>query len=439
VISPSQLPLVAMLAGVAAVFAYSSVMIVLGARRVPVHSHGDFNFVLLIPCLNEERVIGRTIASLLDLDPKHLTIIAIDDGSDDATRSIVRSFDDPRVVLLRRNLPHARKGKGEALNAAYRLLSREPALHGHARARLIVGVMDADGRLEKGTFDSVSAAFADPQTGGVQVAVRMANRTRWLARMQDVEFAVLGRVFQRGRSRLGSVGLGGNGQFTRVLALDSLASAPWSGCLTEDLELGTRLHSYGWNIAYVDDVAVWQQAVEGMRPLVRQRTRWFQGYLQCISMLPLLTGTPRATRAKKAEVSMSIMLPVVLLLMTMLNVVLIVLALFNLVRGPASFGVKDAALSYSLVFLHVPFVVYAYRRTAKTSFLSTIVLAHLYGVYMLIWVPAGMRAIWRQVRGFHRWDKTERTVDLSESAGLVDLSDAVTRPPSAPTSAGAAV
>ena len=53
-------------------------------------------------------------------------------------------------------------------------------------------------------------------------------------------------IFQRGRQRVGSVGLGGNGQFTRLTALQSLATAPWTDCLTEDLDLGIRLLCRGW-------------------------------------------------------------------------------------------------------------------------------------------------------------------------------------------------
>ena len=42
-------------------------------------------YVFLIPCLNEEKVIKRTIYNLLKLRYKRMMIIPIDDDSDDRT------------------------------------------------------------------------------------------------------------------------------------------------------------------------------------------------------------------------------------------------------------------------------------------------------------------------------------------------------------------
>ncbi len=50
-----------------------------------------------------------------------------------------------------------------------------------------------------------------------------------LARMQDMEFVIYTEVFQRGRRHLGSVGLGGNGQFMRLSAMLSLGPARGPG------------------------------------------------------------------------------------------------------------------------------------------------------------------------------------------------------------------
>ncbi|MGH2968452.1 MAG: hypothetical protein ACRDK0_05240 [Solirubrobacteraceae bacterium] len=44
------------------------------------------------------------------------------------------------------------------------------------------------------------------------------------------------RLVQAGRDPLGSVGLGGNGQFVRLSALQDMGDSPWSRCLTEDLD-----------------------------------------------------------------------------------------------------------------------------------------------------------------------------------------------------------
>jgi 1,2-diacylglycerol 3-beta-glucosyltransferase len=81
-------------------------------------------FWIVIPALNEERVVAATVAAALALDtPEHpVKVLVVDDGSTDGTPGILAGIDDPRLHVLRREPPEARKGKGEALNAAYRLI-----------------------------------------------------------------------------------------------------------------------------------------------------------------------------------------------------------------------------------------------------------------------------------------------------------------------------
>ncbi|HEX7097369.1 MAG TPA: glycosyltransferase, partial [Acidimicrobiales bacterium] len=374
-------------------------------------------------------VIGRTVQRLLEQRRHNLAVLVIDDASDDSTASIVEAFPRDRVWLLRRSLPDARKGKGEALNAGFRHLCQSDLLRGWPSNRVIVGVLDADGRLEPGALAEVERCFGDPRTGGVQIGVRMYNRDGGLlARMQDIEFATIGRLFQRGRDRIGSAGLGGNGQFTRLLALRSIGPAPWSRCLTEDLELGLQLHVRGWHVRYCGDVSVAQQALLDVRRLVRQRARWFQGYLQCLSLLTLVTGSPKVGLRKRIELGMGLILPVLLLL----NSVAILLGFVAFVSAlvSAAFDGWDAGRAlrhlpvlYAFSFATVPLVACAYRQVDKISWLRAVALAHAYVVYSnLVWLPAGWRAAVRAVRGQDRWDKTERT---ASAADVIDLRDVI--------------
>ena len=66
--------------------------------------------------------------------------------------------------------------------------------------------------------------------------------------MQDNEFAVYGHVYQTGRNGWATAGMGGNGQFNRLSALDWIADhkGPWRDRLTEDQDLGLRLLGCGW-------------------------------------------------------------------------------------------------------------------------------------------------------------------------------------------------
>src|SRR3954471_5785398 len=85
-------------------------------------------FVFVLPCLNEEVVIERSLERLLALGGGEFAVLVVDDASADNTASIVERFQGERVWLLRRRLPDAQKGKGQALNAAYRHLLRDRSL-----------------------------------------------------------------------------------------------------------------------------------------------------------------------------------------------------------------------------------------------------------------------------------------------------------------------
>jgi len=226
----------------------------------PAGAHGGGFFVFLMPCLNEELVIARSLQRLLSMPADNFAVMVIDDGSDDGTAAAVTGVADERVWLLSRKLPNARQGKGEALNDAIAQLVSSDRLAGRDPDSVIIAVVDADGHLDPHALADVTEFFADPRVGAVQIGVRINNRDRsMLARMQDMEFVIYTEVFQRGRRHLGSVGLGGNGQFVRLSALRSLGPAPWTRSLTEDLDLGVRLAAAGWRNEYCRTAAVHQQ------------------------------------------------------------------------------------------------------------------------------------------------------------------------------------
>lgn len=70
----------------------------------------DFDLTVVIPALNEEKALGHTIDSLVEVFTKELRdyrIIVINDGSTDGTQGIMDSYRDgnPRVILLKNEKP----------------------------------------------------------------------------------------------------------------------------------------------------------------------------------------------------------------------------------------------------------------------------------------------------------------------------------------------
>lgn len=376
-------------------------------------------FVVMIPCLNEELVIGRSLDRLLTIPRADFAVLVVDDGSDDRTADIVRSYDPDRVWLLQRALPEARSGKGRALNAGYRYLLDRGEVSGHSHEDVVVVILDADGRLEQNAFLEVAPYFRDPRTGAVQVGVRMYNaRESLLGRMQDFEFLTFTEIFQRGRQRLGSVGLGGNGQFTRLSALASLGAEPWTDCLTEDLDLGLRLWAKGWDNHYCPRTHVSQQALHSPRRLVRQRTRWFQGHLQCWKRIPQVMRADRPAQAR-IELVQHLISPALVLAMSLPTIVFLVGMLAVLVASPL--GTLRLALAghglllvvwYLLALGLAPAYAFAYwLRTKDCSFRRSLLLAHLFCLYSYLWLPAGWAAVFRIMRRQGSWAKTARTVE----------------------------
>lgn len=385
-------------------------------------------FWLIIPCLNEERVIARTVTAALPLSAPgaRTNVLVIDDGSDDATPQVLARIADPNLHVLRRDLPDARQGKGAALNAAYRHIRDRVAAAGGDPHRTVIGIIDADGRGTPNLLDEVATVLSDSAVGAVQCRVRIHNRDRVLGALQDIEFGCIANASQVLRDRVGMVGLGGNGQFTRLSVLQSLGDAPWSDCLVEDLELGLRLHLAGTRIRYASRAAISQQALVDVARLIRQRTRWAQGNLQCIRYLPAV-ATSREIRNTAMLESMHYLLAPwlnalgMVLLGLLWTVAAARAALFGAgttVVGSTADLAQFTALWAALLFLPGLLWAFAHRLHLRDEALSRCLLAGvLYPGFLALGLVSSFRAIGRHLSGRTGWVKTERLNEELASTG----------------------
>jgi cellulose synthase/poly-beta-1,6-N-acetylglucosamine synthase-like glycosyltransferase len=395
-----------------------SLFTVLGRVRTRPARDGDLPFfVFVIPCLNEEVVIGRSLDTLLGM-AGDFAVLVIDDGSDDGTARIVEHYDPRRVWLLRRTAPNARQGKGAALNHAFRYLLESGVLAGRDPHNVVVAVLDADGRLRSDALAAVAPHFQDRRVGAVQVGVRMYNAGETLlARMQDMEFVVFTELYQRARNHLTTVGLGGNGQFVRLAALQTLEGEPWSDCLTEDLELGIRLRLENWINVFEPATWVEQQAVTRLPRLVRQRARWFQGHLQCARLLPAILNSDLPDRAV-LDLSWHLLAPVMILAMSLWSALFVVALAVTWAVDPTGswqFVSEHAWILPAFYALSIgPAALYGAlykRRAPELPVWRVVLLAHAFIGYGYIWFAAGWRAVWQVVSGRRGWAKTSRTPD----------------------------
>lgn len=420
------------------------VMILLPFLRRPPTQLGDsaeFSWHFFIPARDEEAVIETTLGRCQrDFPDAHLWVI--DDASEDRTAELVLAVgeSDPHVHLVRRFRPNARTGKGPALNSAYRALDAwlPPSAD---RTRAIVAVIDADGRLSPDALDYVSSSsvFGDREVGAAQIAVRMENRdnlgehaavsragrpfSKFLVRMQDLEFMTSMSAMQLLRERTGSVGMGGNGQFSRLTALDAIAARyeqPWHGALLEDYELGLHILLVGYRNRFVYDTFVEQEGLLSMRRFIVQRARWTQGTMQCSSYIGDIIRCPNLSNAGVVESCYFLITPWLQVIGVALWPVLFLLTLLKATEypaGPGAFvGQFWPIVFLALIFGALPFVMWGpvYRHNVEPGMSRTRswLLGAGNAAYLLYTYFSTSRAFVRVVLGRQGWDKTRRNTEV---------------------------
>lgn len=411
---------------IVAMVLWTSLLFVRGrrARRqapdAPAGGADRFLWVFLVPALNEEVTIRDSVDRLLGVEAARRRIVVIDDGSEDRTPEILAAVDHADLVVLRRDPPDAHVGKAAALNDAY---ARLDAIIGDTpRDDVIVCVVDADGRLHPDAPRYAAAQFADPDVGGVQSLVRIYNRGHLLTWMQDVEFSVYGNLFQAGRNDWGTAGMGGNGQFNRLSALDAVAGsssppAPWRDRLTEDQDLGLRLIAAGWEGRQELRCVVDQQGLPGLRKLLRQRTRWSQGNLQAIGLLGQVWRAPRGLAPRVEQVAYLLM-PCWQALVGLSLVVGVILW----ATGMAPFWGGGPLWWLAVVYV-LGFGGTIMGCVAARGWLRGLLVAQIYAFYSWLLWPVLIRSSWRQLTARRDWAKTEReALDADPQAAAVAAS-----------------
>jgi cellulose synthase/poly-beta-1,6-N-acetylglucosamine synthase-like glycosyltransferase len=288
---------------------------------------------------------------------------------------------------------------------------------------VITVVVDADGRLHRDAPRYAAAHFRDPAVGGLQALVRIYNRHRLLTWLQDLEFSVYGHLFQAGRDDWGTAGMGGNGQFNRLSALDDLADAvgPWRDRLTEDQDLGLRLILCGWKGRQELRATVDQQGPPHLRPLLRQRTRWSQGNLQAMRLIPRVAHAD-VPRIARVELLVYLLMPVWQGIVGVALLSAIGLAIAGVAPFWADGPTWQLALFYVLAFGGTILGCVAARRgRGPLGYVVGFLVGHVYALYTwLIW-PVLARSLTRQVTRNQHWTRTDR-VPVSPSPAFSERS-----------------
>ena len=225
---------------------------------------------VIVPAYNEERVIAKTVASLLEQDyAGALAIIVVDDGSPDGTAAVVRAIygDNPRVAV------HTKPNGGKASALNYGI--------GATTAPIIVA-LDADTVFDRDTITRLVAPMADPRVGAVAGNAKVGNRVNMVTRWQAVEYVTSQNLDRRAFALLDCITVvpGAVGAWRRDLA--EAAGGFSEDTLAEDQDLTLAIRRQGYTVAYAADAVAYTEAPETLRGLAKQRFRWSFGTLQCM-------------------------------------------------------------------------------------------------------------------------------------------------------------
>ncbi|MFV0560480.1 MAG: glycosyltransferase [Enterococcus sp.] len=390
----------------------------------PIAVEKDYDMYVMIPCMNEELVIGNTLSSILESEYKNLNVIVIDDASEDGTASKVQAFDDPRVRLIQRVKPHAQEGKGEALNYVYNIIKEEIRAENKSFDDVLIAIIDADTLLPEQYFEKVNFVFNNRKDiTGLQSKVRVISQTRDAS--QDLEFAEIINATQTFRSMMGTVAFGGNGQFCKLATLDQLNEAPWSKSLVEDFDLSTRLfllEDVATRNIQLDDIYITQSGIDhDTEALVKQRVRWSQGNIQSIKyILPILRSKTMENK-QKFEFMMTLFKPWLMLVEYLIVIYTFVLLtdLF-LLYGLNELMVRIILIFFIMVFyiLFVNFVwswLYNRNKKQKFSILKVFKDTYFLSKFLLTLSQIYPQAAIRHFKSESGWDKTRRQGDLKEN------------------------
>jgi peptidoglycan-N-acetylglucosamine deacetylase len=227
---------------------------------------------VLVPAYNEEKVIVRTIRSVLNSDYNNLRVIVIDDGSKDRTFEVAREayakdIAEGRVQVITK--PNA--GKAAALNYALERLEEE----------FYVGI-DADTVIATDAISKLLPHFEDPKIGAVAGNAKVGNRVNLWTRWQALEY-ITSQNFERRALDLFNVVTvvpGAIGAWRTAVA--KAAGGYPVNTVAEDADLTMSILEHQYKVVYEDRALAFTEAPIDASGLMRQRFRWSFGILQAV-------------------------------------------------------------------------------------------------------------------------------------------------------------
>ena len=383
------------------------------------------SFTLLVPGRHEEEVMGQTLDRLALQDHPDFEIIAIvghdDPGTERVAREAAARHPDLIRVVVDSSVP---KNKPKALNLALQTSRGE-----------IVGVFDAEDEVHPRLLTLVDSRFSETDADVVQGGVQLMNfQSSWwsLRNVLEYYFWFRSRLHFHAGSKF--IPLGGNTVFVTKERLEW--SDGWDAhCLAEDCELGVRLSADGAKVvvAYSPEAVTREETPPTFASLLKQRTRWNQGFLQVLGK-----GEWKKLPSFRQRFFARYMLtmPFIQAATGLLIPLSVLMILFVKVPTPIAL-ISFIPVAPTLMLLAVEVVgLNEFGRIYKEKVRIRDYVKLVLGLvpYQVFLAAAAVRAVVRHVKGQNGWEKTEHTGQhrtASAQPEVVGFANAVTTDPDA--------
>ncbi len=227
---------------------------------------------VLIPAYNEEKVIERTVRSVLESDYPNLRAIVIDDGSKDRTAEVTRAAFQPEIADGRVTvLTKPNSGKADALNYALENVTEE----------LFVGI-DADTIIAPDAISKLVPHFRDSRVAAMAGNAKVGNRVNLWTRWQALEYITSQNFERRALNTLNAVSVVPGAIGAWRTADVRAAGGYHHDTVAEDADLTMALLQAGYHVNYEDRALAYTEAPTTAGGLMRQRFRWSFGIMQAV-------------------------------------------------------------------------------------------------------------------------------------------------------------
>jgi peptidoglycan-N-acetylglucosamine deacetylase len=372
---------------------------------------------VLIPAYNEEKVIVRTIRSVMMSNYKNIRIVVIDDGSQDKTYDVARQSYPADIASGRLTvLTKQNGGKADALNYALERIDEE----------LYVGI-DADGVIAHDAITNLVPHFADPKIGAVAGNAKVGNRVNLWTRWQALEY-ITSQNFERRALDLFDVVMVVPGAIGAWRTAPVKAGGGYhSNTVAEDADLTMNLLEQGYSVIYEDQALAFTEAPVNADGLVRQRFRWSFGILQAIYKHKGAISKHRAMGlfALPNILIFQILLPLVSPLIDVMFVAGVIHYLIDKHFHPETTSTDSfyMLLAFFAAFLVIDFaasaLAFALERKHPASKGDGWLLFHIWiqrFTYRQLFSVVLFKTVKRAIDGKpFSWDKLERTATMSEA------------------------